>query len=449
MAGNFLERVAARDLTVAVVGLGYVGLPLVIGFAEAGYRTVGFDVDGERVAALNHGRSHIEDVATARVAAMVEAGRFTATDHPEDLGRADAVFIAVPTPFDEAKSPDLCFVRAATETVRSILRPGMLVILQSTTFPGTTTEVVRPILEQSGLRAGEDFWLAFSPERVDPGNTQWDLRNTPKVVGGIDEESGRYAAALLESATEAADAGGLVTVLSSPEAAELTKLLENTYRAVNIALVNELAQLCHAMGIDVFEVIDGAKTKPFGFQAFYPGIGPGGHCIPVDPYYLSWRARAFDFQTKFIELAADTNLHMAEYVRGRIADVLNEEGLALRGARVLCLGAAFKPNVSDMRNSRAVRIMELLQQAGAEVRYHDPRVPSFHVGDGHEGRRHGKGELMKSVDLTEGELDAADIVVVLVAHPEMDLDLVARKGRPVFDAVDAVKRRDLAHVRHL
>jgi UDP-N-acetyl-D-glucosamine dehydrogenase len=449
MADDVLNRIETRDLTVAVVGLGYVGLPLVIGFAEAGYRAVGFDVDAERVAGLNAGRSHIEDVTTDRVAAVRDAGRFVAATDPDALARADAVFIAVPTPFDEAKTPDLFYVRAATETVSRILRPGMLVILQSTTFPGTTTEVVRPILERSGLKAGTDFWLAFSPERVDPGNPHWDLRNTPKVVGGIDEESGRLAAALLESATEAAGTGTLVTVLSSPEAAELTKLLENTYRAVNIALVNELAQLCHAMGIDVFEVIAGARTKPFGFQAFFPGIGPGGHCIPVDPYYLSWRARVFDFQTKFIELAADTNLGMADYVKARIADVLNEEGRALRGSRILCLGAAFKPGVSDMRNSRAVRIMELLLQAGAEVRYHDTRVPSFHLGDGHEGRHVDRGELLKSVDLTEAELARADIVVVLVAHPETDLELVVRSDRPVFDAIDAIGRRDLPRVRHL
>lgn len=449
MADDFLDRLAARELTVAVVGLGYVGLPLVIGFAEAGYATIGFDVDAERVAALNAGRSHIEDVTTDRVAAMRQAGRFMASDLPADLGKADAIFIAVPTPFDEAKTPDLFFVRAATETVQKILRPGMLVILQSTTFPGTTSEVVKPILEKTGLRAGEDFHLAFSPERVDPGNPHWDLRNTPKVVGGIDDRSGRYAAALLESATEAAADGGLVKVLSSPEAAELTKLLENTYRAVNIALVNELAQLCHKMDIDVFEVIDGAKTKPFGFQAFYPGIGPGGHCIPVDPYYLSWRARVFDFQTKFIELAADTNLGMADYVKRRVVEVLNEEGKSLRNARVLCLGAAFKPNVSDMRNSRAVHIIELLKLGGAEVRYHDARVPSFHLGDGHEGRHHDRGELMKSVELTETEIEAADIVVVLVAHPEMDLDLVVRSGRPVFDAINAIGRRDAAQVRHL
>ncbi len=449
MVEGFLERVAARDLTVGVVGLGYVGLPLVIGFAEAGYQTVGFDVSRERVDALNAGRSHIEDVTTERVGAMRDAGRFVASDLAADLGKADAVFIAVPTPFDEAKTPDLTFVRKATQTVRTILRPGMLVILQSTTYPGTTTEVVKPILEETGLRAGEDFHLAFSPERVDPGNPHWDLRNTPKVVGGIDEVSGRFAAALLESATEAATTGAsLVTVLSSPEAAELTKLLENTYRAVNIALVNELAQLCHAMGIDVWEVIDGAATKPFGFQAFYPGIGPGGHCIPVDPYYLSWRARVFDFQTKFIELAADTNLGMADYIRRRITDRLNDLGKPLRGSRVLCLGAAFKPNVSDMRNSRAVKIIELLHTAGADVRYHDPRVPAFHLGDDEEGHRP-QGELMKSVELSEAEIAAADIVVVLVNHPDVDLAPVLAAGVPVFDAVNATRTPDAGQVERL
>jgi UDP-N-acetyl-D-glucosamine dehydrogenase len=449
MDEQFLEAVRDRTLTVGVVGLGYVGLPLVIGFAEAGYAAVGFDVDGERVASLNRGESHIDDVAGHRVAAVRAAGRFMASDLPADVGRADAIFIAVPTPFDDAKTPDLRFVRAATDMVKTILRPGMLVILQSTTFPGTTTEVVQPILEATGLRAGADFMLAFSPERVDPGNPHWNLRNTPKVVGGIDERSGRCAAALLESATEAdGTSTNLVTTLSSPEAAELTKLLENTYRAVNIALVNELAQLCHSMGIDVWEVIDGAATKPFGFQPFYPGIGPGGHCIPVDPYYLSWRARVFDFSTKFIELAADTNLGMADYVRGRVTAQLNGRGRAVSGARILCLGAAFKPNVSDMRNSRAVRVIELLRRAGGDVRYHDPRVPSFHTDDERGPSARGN-ELLKSVDLTEAEVGAADIVVVLVAHPEVDLDMVLAVGTPVFDAVNATRGRDAAHVERL
>ena len=443
---KFLDRIDRRDLTVSVVGLGYVGLPLVIGFAEVGFRTVGFDVDRERVAHLNTGLSHIEDVDSSRVAAMLEADRFVASDQLEDLGRADAIFIAVPTPFDDAKTPDLTFVRKATETVATVLRHGMLVILQSTTFPGTTTEVCKPILEQSGLVAGRDFHLAFSPERVDPGNPQWNLRNTPKVVGGIDETSSGLAAALLESAM---DRAGLVKVLSTPEAAELAKLLENTYRAVNIALVNELAQLCHEMDVDLWEVIEGASTKPFGFEAFTPGIGPGGHCIPVDPYYLSWRARVFDFTTKFIELAADTNLRMADYVRTRVGAMLNRHGQALSGARVLCYGASFKPKVSDMRNSRAVRVMELLAEAGADVRYHDPRVASIEMG--HEGRlapEHA-GRVLKSVDFSPAEICSADIVVVLVSHPELPSELLLDGPTLVFDAVNALKRSSTDRIERL
>jgi UDP-N-acetyl-D-glucosamine dehydrogenase len=432
---DYLDRIDRRDLTIGVVGLGYVGLPLVIGFAESGYPTVGFDLDREKVAALGRGDSHIDDIDDARIAAVLEAGRFLPSNLPADLGLADAIFIAVPTPFDEAKTPDLRFVRKATETVRDVLRPGMLVILQSTTYPGTTTEVCKPILEQSGLEAGVDFHLAFSPERVDPGNLHWHLRNTPKVVGGIDETSSKFAAALLESAM---DEPGLVRVLSTPESAELAKLLENTYRAVNIALVNELAQLCHEMGVDLWEVIDGAATKPFGFQPFYPGIGPGGHCIPVDPYYLSWRARVFDFTTKFIELAADTNLRMADYVRLRVGGMLNAHGKPVAGARVLCYGASFKPNVSDMRNSRAVRVIELLAESGADVRYHDPRVPEIELG--HEGRLANElvGRVLKSVQLTEEEVAAADIVVILVGHPELPGRLFDSTAPLLFDAVNAL-----------
>ncbi|MFN0092470.1 MAG: nucleotide sugar dehydrogenase, partial [Acidimicrobiales bacterium] len=432
------DRLARRDLTVGVVGLGYVGLPLVIGFAEAGYRTVGYDLDAERVAGLNAGRSHIEDVSAERVAAMRRNERFSATVQPGPLGRCDAIFIAVPTPFDDAKTPDLSYVRSATEIVTRVLRRGMLVILQSTTYPGTTAEIVQPALESTGLRAGEDFFLAFSPERVDPGNARWTLRNTPKLVGGFTPAAARYAAALLESAM---DEPGLVKVLSSPAAAELAKLLENTYRAVNIALVNELAVLCHKMDVDLWEVIDGAATKPFGFQAFYPGIGAGGHCIPVDPYYLSWRARMFDFQTKFIDMAADTNLNMADYVVNRVRDLLNERSLALRGCRILALGASFKPSVSDMRNSRAVRVIELLRQAGAEVAYHDPHVPCFPLA----------GDTLKSVELTAEAVAAADLVVVLVAHPELDLDLLLAGPTIVFDAVNATKGRgrDLPQVKRL
>ncbi|MHB8669445.1 MAG: nucleotide sugar dehydrogenase [Acidimicrobiales bacterium] len=423
---TFADRVRRREVEVGVIGLGYVGLPLAVGYAEAGFRTVGLDVDAERAAALMTGSSHIEDVSSERVAAAVGAGRLVATAEPAGLAGADAVFICVPTPFDRAKTPDLSYVRAATATLAGILRPGMLVVLQSTTFPGTTVEIVQPVLESTGLRAGIDFHLAFSPERVDPGNATWTVHNTPKVVGGVTAECTTRARSLLEAVMERP---GLVTEVSSPAAAEMAKLLENTYRAVNIALVNELAILSHEMGIDLWEVIDAAGTKPFGFEPFYPGIGPGGHCIPVDPYYLSWRAREFDFQTKFVELAADTNLRMAFYVRDRIHDFANRLGRTLSGSRVLVLGATFKPGVSDVRNSRAVRIAELLAAAGAEIEIADPHVGSVDVG----------GQPHKVVELSAELLERSDLVVILVAHRSWPLDLLLSAGVPIFDAVNVTR----------
>lgn len=435
MSDSFDDRLVARALTIGVVGLGYVGLPLAVGYGEAGFGVIGVDVDTDRVGALNEGRSHVEDIDSARVAALVGAGRFRAASDAEALAAADVVFVCVPTPFDEAKTPDLSFVRSATLMVASALRPGMLVILQSTTYPGTTTEVLQPALEASGLQAGVDFFLAFSPERVDPGNVTWTVRNTPKVVGGVDPESTRRARLLLESVM---DTPGLVRQVSSPAAAELTKLLENTYRAVNIALVNELAQLAHEMHLDIWEVIDAAATKPFGFQAFRPGVGPGGHCIPVDPYYLSWKARAFDFQTKFIELAADTNLRMAAYVTQRIMAFLNGHDRTLSGARVLALGAAFKPGVADTRNSRSLRVAELLEAQGATVELADPIVTSAKVGG-----RSRPVQPIESFDLAH-----FDLIAVLVAGA-WPVDALLAAGVPVFDAVNATGDRSGARVERL
>jgi UDP-N-acetyl-D-glucosamine dehydrogenase len=421
---DFMAKVATRDAVVGVVGLGYVGLPLAIAYAEAGFRTIGFDIDAERAAALNRGFSHIDDVVPARVAAMVDAGRFFATASETELRSVDAVFICVPTPFDRSRTPDLSYVRAATKTVGGILRAGMLVILQSTTYPGTTTEVVQPLLEAGGLAAGVDFHLAFSPERVDPGNEVWTVHNTPKVVGGLTPECTEAARALLEAVM---DAPGLVRVVPTPETAEMAKLLENTYRAVNIALVNELAMLAHEMGIDVWEVIDAAASKPFGFEPFYPGIGPGGHCIPVDPHYLSWKAREYDFQTKFIEIAADINSGMANYVLTRVHGLMNRHGLTLNGARVLCLGAAFKAGVTDVRNSRALRVMELLIAAGAHVEFTDPRVPSIVLA----------GAEVKAFPLQDAAAGHFDLVVVLVGNPHWPLEELEAAGVLVFDAVNA------------
>jgi len=420
----FASRVDERRLTVGVVGLGYVGLPLAMTYAESGFRTVGFDVDAERVDALNRGRSHIDDVIDSRIAEAAAADRFVATAEARDLASVDVVFICVPTPFDATKTPDLSYVRAATHLVASILRPGMLVVLQSTTYPGTTTEIVQPVLEEGGLRAGVDFSLAFSPERVDPGNTRWTFSNTPKVVGGLTAACSERAGALLEAVM---GAPGLVRVVSTPAAAEMAKLLENTYRAVNIALVNELAVLAHEMSIDIWEVIDAAATKPFGFQAFYPGVGPGGHCIPVDPYYLSWKAREFDFHTKFIELAADTNLGMADYVVHRLYAFMNELGHPLRGARVLCLGASFKAGVSDTRNSRAIRVMELLDLAGAHVEYADPHVPALVLPSGER----------KAIAVERLTDEVFDLVVVLVPNPVWPLDELLAGDVPMFDVVNA------------
>jgi UDP-N-acetyl-D-glucosamine dehydrogenase len=424
MADSFASRVASRDIVVGVVGLGYVGLPLAISYAESGFRAVGFDVDPELAAALNHGTSHIDDVSSDRVAAMVIAERFEATSSPSGLGSADAVFICVPTPFDKAKTPDLSFVRAATDSVAAVLKPGMLVILQSTTYPGTTSEIVQPMLERTGLRAGSDFHLAFSPERVDPGNTTWTVHNTPKVVGGLTPGCTARAQALLEAVM---DRPGLVKVVGSPAAAEMAKLLENTYRAVNIALVNELAMLAHQMGIDVWEVIDAAASKPFGFQAFYPGIGPGGHCIPVDPHYLSWKAREFDFQTKFIEVAADVNAGMARYVVTRLHELMNRQGRTLNGATVLCLGAAFKPGVSDVRNSRSIRVMELLEEAGARVEYADRHVATLTL----------RSRDRKSFPLSDVAGAGFDLAVVLVSDADWPLGDLDTAGVSVFDAVNA------------
>jgi UDP-N-acetyl-D-glucosamine dehydrogenase len=436
MSDHFLDRLERRDAVVAVVGLGYVGLPLAVGYAEAGFRTLGFDVDHERVAALNDGHSHIEDVSAERIGILVDQGRLEATAEPRRLGEADVYFICVPTPFDAAKTPDLSYIRKAAETVARRMRPDSLVVLQSTTYPGTTTDIVQPVLEQSGLIAGRDFSLAFSPERVDPGNEVWTVANTPKVVGGLTNRCAERARLLLETVMERP---GLVTVLSSPAAAEMTKLLENTYRAVNIAMVNELAVLSHEMGLDVWEVIDGAATKPFGFQAFRPGIGPGGHCIPVDPYYLSWKAREYDFQTKFIELAADTNLRMAYYVRERVTDFADLHGRRVRGAKILALGASFKPGVGDVRNSRAVRVIELLEQRGAAVQFADPHVVEAEIG----------GRLRKSIEMEGLELSCYDLVVVLVPHREWSAEKILTAGVPVFDAAGAFRGCECEHLEVL
>ncbi len=427
------DKIADHSAQVAVIGLGYVGLPLATAFAKAGFHTMGLEVDEDKVKMLSAGQSYIPDVPDEEIAPHIEAGRLTVTTEYEILQEAHAIFICVPTPYDAQRAPDLSFIEAASYGIRPQMKSGQLIVLQSTTYPGTTEEVVQPILERSGLQAGVDFYLAFSPERIDPGNQQWSAYNTPKVVGGITEECTQLAADLLRQM------GAPVHPVSSPRAAELTKLLENTFRSVNIALVNELALLTERMGIDFWEVIEAAKTKPFGFMPFYPGPGVGGHCIPVDPYYLSWKAREYDYYTEFIELAGEVNQAMPYHVIDLTCQALSLHGKCLRGARVLVLGVAFKPDIDDARNSPAERVIELLLSRGAEVRYHDAYVPHFHVG---EDVFHRERVELASVELTEEELASTDCVVIVTGHRHLDYGDLAAHAALIVDTCNATAELD-------
>jgi UDP-N-acetyl-D-glucosamine dehydrogenase len=405
---------------VAIVGAGYVGLPLARTFADAGKRALLVDVDGARVAQLNAGDSYIEDVPTEVLKPLVEAGLVAATTDYDELRDPDAILVALPTPLSRQREPDLRILVAAAEQIATRLRKGQIVVLESTTYPGTTREQVQPILERgSGLRAGPDFHLAFSPERVDPGREDWTTKNVPKVVGGIDEASTAAAAALYGTAIER------VHPVSSPEAAELTKLLENIFRSVNIALVNELAQLCDRMGIDVWEVIEAAATKPFGFMSFQPGPGLGGHCIPIDPFYLTWKAREFGFYTEFIELAGKVNESMPYFCRSLVSQAMNHTlQRSLSGSKILVLGVAYKPDISDTRESPALKLIHLLENAGADVAYHDPHVPSFSDNGLH----------MSSSKLEPG---AYDCVVVVTNHSGIDYDGLVDEAKLVVDLRNA------------
>jgi UDP-N-acetyl-D-glucosamine dehydrogenase len=417
-------KIADLSAHIAVAGLGYVGLPLATGFAKAGFRTTGIDVSEEKVAAINAGRSYIPDVPDEDIALHVQAGRLAATLDYDVVNEVDAVFICVPTPYDAQRAPDLSYIESASESIRPHLHAGQLIVLQSTTYPGTTEEIVQPILEQSGLEAGVDFHLAFSPERIDPGNTQWSAYNTPKVVGGLTPACTQLATELLRQM------GASVHPVSCTRTAELTKLLENTFRAVNIALVNELALLSERMEIDFWEVVEAAKTKPFGFMPFYPGPGVGGHCIPIDPYYLSWKAREYDYYTEFIELAGEVNQAMTYHVVDLAGHGLSRQSKPLNGARVLVLGVAFKRDIDDARNSPAERVIELLLSRGAQVAYHDPYVPRFKIGGNVFHRR---PITLESVALTEDELAAADCVIIVTDHRSVDYERVVRNARLIVD----------------
>jgi len=437
---GFLEKARTKRVTVAVIGLGYVGLPLAVEFARAGVRVLGIDVDGKRVQAINRGESHIPDVPSRDLAPLVQAGRLSASTVYPDCAQADAMVICVPTPFTRMKAPDLSYIEAACRSLAPHVVRGGLVVLQSTTYPGTTEELVRPILEAGGRRAGRDFLLAFSPERIDPGNKQFGAHNTPKVVGGIDAASCEAACALFAFLVPPEQ----IHRVSGPKVAEMCKLLENIFRSVNIALVNELTKLCERMGIDIWEVIDAASTKPFGFMPFYPGPGVGGHCIPVDPYYLSWKAREYDFYTKFIELAAEVNSSMPFFTVNRIAEALNRRGKPLLGARILVLGAAFKRDIDDPRNAPALEVMKLLRAQGAEVGYHDPHVPEVSLAVPHESGASPAPHL-RSVPLTEHTVASQDCVCLAVAHSVFDIPWLLKHSRLLMDATGVTRRFPQGH----
>jgi UDP-N-acetyl-D-glucosamine dehydrogenase len=414
---TLLTKFVERSARLCIIGMGYVGLPLAIEFGKAGFRVTGIDLNAGKCASLNAGASYIGDVPDQVVAEMVAGGRLRATSDYAALGDADVAIICVPTPLGKSKDPDISYIVAAADQLARHVHPGMLVVLESTTYPGTTEEVLLPRLRANGLQVGRDLFVAFSPERVDPGNAQWNTHNTPKVVGGATPECLRVALALYETAVER------MVPVSSPATAEMVKILENTFRAVNIGFVNEMAQICHRIGIDIWEVIGAAKTKPFGYMPFYPGPGLGGHCIPIDPLYLTWKMRGLGMQTRFIELADTINSGMPLWWVGRIQDALNEQGLPLKGSRILILGVAYKPDVADLRESPALVIIEALLSKGALVDYTDPYIPEIEVA----GRR------MRSTVLSDDELRAADCVFVHTSHRGYDAERLVGIARCLVD----------------
>ncbi len=421
---DLIAKAEAREALFGIIGLGYVGLPLAVELANSGYRVLGYDVNAKVVQGLNEGHSHIKDVSDAQLQAVVRIGRFSATTDPARLAEPDAISICVPTPLSKFKDPDVSYIVAATEAVKKTLRRGQVVILESTTYPGTTREIMLPSLESTGLRVGADFFLAFSPERVDPGNPVYGTKNTPKVVGGITEDCLAVAMALYQPAIDT-----LVPV-STTEAAELVKLLENTFRSVNIGLANEMAIVCDKLGVNVWEVIEAAGTKPFGFMKFLPGPGLGGHCIPIDPHYLAWKMRGLNYKTRFIDLAGELNTEMPLFWVRKVAEALNSQGKAVRGAGVLVLGVAYKRDIDDMRESPALDIIQLLRQQGANVSYHDPHVAAFQED----------GKEMRSVPFSAQQLEAADCVMIVTDHTAIDYRLVKQHARLVVDTRNALPR---------
>lgn len=433
---QIISAITAKRAHVGVVGLGYVGLPLLAEFARSGFQATGFEVDENKAAQINSGESYIGDVASTVLRDLVEGKRLRATIDFDLLKECDAVIICVPTPLRKTKEPDVSYILAAAEEIKKRLHPGQLIILESTTYPGTTDEVLLPMLEETGLKLDQDFLLAFSPERVDPGNPEFQTHNIPKVVGGVTSDSTEAAAQLYSQIVKD------VHAVSSARVAETAKLLENTFRAVNIGMANEMARLCYALNIDTWEVIRAAATKPFGFMPFYPGPGIGGHCIPLDPHYLSWKARQHGFDSRFIGLAEEVNSRMPEHVVQLISDGLNDERKAMKGSRILLLGVAYKKDIDDVRESPALSIIDRLRAKGAEVSYHDPFVAEVHFDDAHT---EGGGEPLSSVALTDEELQENDCVVIITDHSDTDYQRVCRLSSLIVDTRNALNgevRRD-------
>jgi UDP-N-acetyl-D-glucosamine dehydrogenase len=418
------DKITSRKAQLGVIGLGYVGLPLAVEFAKVGFQVTGIDLDKRKVKGVNAGTSHVEDITDATLAPLVRSKKIRATTSFEGCGKFDAIFIAVPTPLRKTKDPDISYIVAALEEISKEVRPGQLIVLESTTYPGTTEEVMRPRLEAGGLRVGRDLFLAFSPERVDPGNKVWQTHNTPKVVGGCTPACTRVATAMYRTAIKT------VHPVSSTQAAEMCKLLENTFRAVNIGLVNEIALMCEKLNLDVWEVIDGAASKPFGFMRFYPGPGIGGHCIPLDPHYLAWKLKTLNYSARFIELASEINGHMPEVVVRRAGELLNDRKKAIRGSRIFVLGLAYKKDTGDTRESPASDVIRLLHEKGAKVAFHDPYAADFKLED---------GAVQKVTPLTPANLKKQDLVVVVTDHSVYDWPMVVRHSKLVLDTRNACR----------
>jgi len=428
-----IEKLKSKRAHLGVVGLGYVGLPLAVEFANAGFRVTGFDLSEEKTRAVGEGRSYVRDVTEESLRRAIEGGRLVATSDFSTLAETDCVNICVPTPLRKTRDPDVSYIVAAVEEIAKHLHPGMLIILESTTYPGTTDELILPMLEATGYKVGQDFFLAFSPERVDPGNAVHTTKNIPKVVGGVTSACTEAATTLYRGCLET------VVPVSSTRVAEMVKLLENTFRSVNIGLVNELALMCDSMGIDVWEVIDAASTKPFGFMPFYPGPGLGGHCIPIDPFYLSWKARQVGFEARFIELAGLINSFMPQHVVTKITRALNDEGKSVKGSRILIMGVAYKADIEDVRESPALDIIERLLELGGEVSYHDPLIPDITS----------EGIPLRSRGASPQDLAASDIVVIITPHRSFDMEAVTAHAPLVLDTRNALKGNHASHIRRL